>query len=300
MNIKQARYIQTIAQEGSITAAAKALYISQPSLSQMLRQVEEELGVALFNRSVSPFQITYAGEVYLQAAATILAANEHMENQLRDIKAENGGRLRLGISVQRAMQVLPVVLPQFVLRYPKVEIELFEEGSARLEELIVKGQVDLAIAAIESTSPNLAYELIEKEVIGIIAGKGSHLADTFPSGVPIDLGDTRWDSYVSLRQGHSVRVVQDKLFRQNGLKPHILLETDTLEVAKRVALEAGACMLCSNIYADEMVRQKGGFYPLRDFENHRHFYACYRKGERLPRYATDFIHMVTDALNDSH
>ena len=61
MNLKQAHYIRTIAQEGSITAAAKKLYISQPSLSQMLKQVEAELGVSLFDRSVSPFRPTFAG-----------------------------------------------------------------------------------------------------------------------------------------------------------------------------------------------------------------------------------------------
>ena len=62
MNIKQAQYIQTIASEGSITAAAKKLYISQPSLSQMVRQVEKELGVTLFDRTSLPLRLTYAGE----------------------------------------------------------------------------------------------------------------------------------------------------------------------------------------------------------------------------------------------
>ena len=65
MNIKQAQYIQTIASEGSITAAAKKLYISQPSLSQMVRQVEKELGVTLFDRTSLPLRLTYAGEKYL-------------------------------------------------------------------------------------------------------------------------------------------------------------------------------------------------------------------------------------------
>ena len=55
MNLKQARYIRAIAQEGGVTAAARKLYVSQPALSQMLRQVEEELGTGLFDRSVSPF-----------------------------------------------------------------------------------------------------------------------------------------------------------------------------------------------------------------------------------------------------
>ena len=111
------------------------------------------------------------------------------------------------------------------------------------------------------------------------------------------LESARGDSFVSLKTGHSLRVVQDRLFRETGLTPQILLETDSLEIAKRVALQAGACMLCSDIFVDDIARRNGVFYPLRDYENHRHFYACSRKGEKLPRYAESFVKIVTKVLN---
>lgn len=297
MNLKQARYVKTIAQCGSITAAAKKLYVSQPSLSQMLRQIEEEIGLPIFDRSVSPFRITYAGEKYLQAADIILAANEQLKSQLREIKHDHSGKLRLGISVQRAMQVLPLVLPIFARQYPHVTLELTESGSATLEELLRKGEIDLALAAIESTGTHMTYELLEKETIGILAGKDSRIAKRLTSGTSVVLQDAQDDCFISLKEGHSVRVVQDKLFRRHGFNPKILLETDALEVGKRVALETGACMLLSNIYVDEYVRQKRGeFFPLADYENHRHFYACYRKDEFIPRYTRDFVQITTSVL----
>lgn len=297
MNLKQANYIRTIVREGSISAAARKLFVSQPSLSQMVRQVEAEYGVSLFDRSVSPLRLTFAGEKYLEAANQILTANERMENELTEIRQENSGLLRLGLSVQRGMQVLPVALPWFSMQYPRVTVKLTEEGSARLEELVEEGHIDLALAAIESTSPRLSYTLIEKETIGVIAGKGSALAEKLTNGTPVTLDAASEDSFVSLKPGHSLRVVQDRLFRESGLRPHILLETDSLEIAKQVALKSGACMLCSDIFVDESVRRYGAFYPLRDYENHRHFYACSRKGEKLPRYAEDFIKIVTRVLN---
>ena len=300
MNIKQATYIRTIAQEGSISAAARKLYVSQPSLSQMVRQVEGEYGVTLFDRSVSPLRLTFAGERYLEAAGQILAANERMENELREIREENSGILRLGISVQRGIQVLPEAMPWFAMQYPKVSVMLTEAGSARLEELVEEGQIDMALAAIESTSPRLDYTLIEKETIGILAGKGSNLAAVIPAGTPVTLESARGDSFVSLKTGHSLRLVQDRLFRETGLQPQILMESDALEVAKRVALKAGACMLCSDIFVDETVRRSGGaFYPLRDYANNRHFYACSRKGEKLPRYAESFIRIVSRVLSNN-
>ena len=297
MNLKQALYIRTVAQEGNITAAAKKLYVSQPSLSQMIRQVETEYGVTLFDRTVSPLRLTYAGEKYLEAANVMLTANERLENELREIRQENSGLLRLGISVQRAIQILPVALPWFTMQYPKVSVDLREEGSARLEKLLEDGEIDLALAAIESVSPQLSYTLIEKEIIGVLAGRGAAIAQQLPPGTPITLSMIREDAFVALKPGHSVRVVQDTLFRAEGVRPQILLETDSLEVAKRVAIQAGACMLCSDIFVDDYARRGGVFYPLMDYENKRHLYACRRKGEKLPRYAEGFVQIVGRILD---
>ena len=297
MNIKQAQYIQTIANEGSITSAAKKLYISQPSLSQMVRQVEKELGVALFDRTSLPLRLTYAGEKYLECAHTMIVANDRLENQLQDIRQENSGHLRLGISVQRGMRILPQAMPEFITRYPNVSLELRETGSVRMEDLLRYGEIDLAFAALESTSARFAYRLIEKETTGILVGKSSRLADRFSSGTEIQLVEAKDEQFVSLKQGHSIRVVQDELFRRLDIDPKILMEVDSLEMAKRVTVSCGACMLCPDIYFDETVIKQGVFYPLKGVENHRHFYACWRKGEDLPRYAEDFIEIVTGVLD---
>lgn len=297
MNLKQAHYVRTIAQCGSITMAAKKLYVSQPSLSQMLRQIEEEIGLPIFDRSVSPFRITYVGEKYLAAAEAMLAINDQLENQLREIKDDHSGRLRLGISVQRSMQILPLVVPIFRQKYPNVALELTERGSASLEELLQKGDIDLAFAAMESAGTNMVYELIEQETIGILAASNTKIVSRLAPGTPITLDDVKEELFVSLREGHSIRVVQDKLFRRSGFNPQILLETNTLEVGKRVAITSGACMLMSNIYMDDYVRRRRGeFYPLKDYDNHRHLYACYRKDEYLPKYTREFIQITSRVL----
>lgn len=297
MNLKQARYFKTIAQCGSITAAAQRLYISQPSLSQTLRQIEEEAGVPLFNRSGYPFRLTYAGEKYLKAAETMLEIDERLSAEMENIRHENGGCLRLGISVTRAMQVLPDVLPIFTKEYPHVSIDLTESASANLEELLQKGTIDLALAATEpAEDDSIAYELIEKEAIGILAGKDSMIARRLPSGTPISLKDVEKERFVRLDASHSSRIIQDRLFRKHNFLPNILLESGMLEVGRRVALKSGACMLLPDVYADSFVFQSGGaFYPLADYENRRHFYACYRRGEAVKPYIRAFI-MITTAV----
>ena len=242
MNMKQALYFKTIARYGTITAAAKQLYISQPSLSQTLRQIEDEVGTPLFDRSTSPFHLTYAGERYLKAVEAMLEIDARLKAEIESIRHEDGGRLRLGISVTRAMQVLPDVMPIFSREYPNVTLELTETASANLEGLLQKGEVDLALAATEPSEMNITYELIEKESIGILAGKDSAIHGKVPTGTPISLKDLEGESFVSLDISHSARIVQDRLFRRYNFHPHILLETSSLEVGRRVALKSGACI----------------------------------------------------------
>lgn len=300
MNMKQALYFKTIAQYGTITAAAKQLYISQPSLSQTLRQIEDEVGTPLFDRSTSPFHLTYAGERYLKAVEAMLDIETRLKEEIESIRRDDGGRLRLGISVTRAMQVLPDVIPIFTKAYPNVTIELTEAASASLEGLLQKGQIDLALAALEANEANIAYELIEKESIGILAGKDSQLAQLVPSGTPISLEMVEKEAFVSLDTSHSSRIIQDRLFRRYNIRPKILLETSSLEVARRVALKSGACMVLPDVYADEFVFNSGGaFYPLKDYENHRHFYACYRNDENAKKYIRDFVSITTSVLNQT-
>ena len=300
MNMKQALYFKTIAQYGTITAAAKQLYISQPSLSQTLRQIEEEVGTPLFDRSTSPFHLTYAGERYLKAVEAMLEIDAQLKAEIDSIRHDDGGRLRLGISVTRAMQVLPDVIPIFSKAYPNVTLELTEAASASLEGLLQKGQIDLALAALEANEANIAYELIEKESIGILAGKDSSLAQLIPSGTPINLEEVSKESFVSLDSSHSSRIIQDRLFRRYNLRPRILLETTSLEVARRVALKSGACMVLPDVYADDFVFDSGGaFYPLKDYENHRHFYACYRNDENTKKYVRDFVSITASVLSQS-
>jgi len=300
MNMKQALYFKTIAKYGTITAAAKQLYISQPSLSQTLRQIEDEAGTPLFDRSTSPFHLTYAGERYLKAVEAMLEIETQLKEEIESIRRDDGGRLRLGISITRAMQVLPDVIPIFTKAYPNVTIELTEAASASLEGLLQKGQIDLALAALEANEANIAYELIEKESIGILAGKDSQLAQLVPSGTPISLETVEKEMFVSLDSSHSSRIIQDRLFRRYNIRPKILLETSALEVARRVALKSGACMVLPDVYADDFVFKSGGaFYPLKDYENHRHFYACYRNDENTKKYIRDFVSITASVLAQS-
>ena len=295
MNLKQALYIKTIAEEGGITAAARKLYISQPSLSQMLHQIEEDIGLPLFDRNTFPVRPTYAGECFLKAASHMLNIQDDLEQQLQEIRQEERGRIRLGISIQRSVHLLPRILPQFIRRYPHVSLVLREAGSADLEQQVLEGQVDLALASTEAICSGLSYRLLQEETVGVLAGADSPLAGSLPSGTPISLDQALSTPFISLKRGHNVRVIQEKLFQSLGRQPEILLETDSLEAARQLTLRCGCCMLCTNSYVDRGEL----FYPLKDYKNSRHFYACYGDGRRLSQYMECLIELVLEGLRSA-
>ena len=150
INLKYAPAILTIVQEGSITAASKKLFVSQPALSQTIRQVEEELGAPIFTRDTRHIELTHVGKLYIESVRQIQMIDQSLHARVSDSKDEVVGTFRLGISVQRGLQLLPLVIPEFIARYPLVRIQLREEGSGMLERRVLEGQCDLGFVTTAS------------------------------------------------------------------------------------------------------------------------------------------------------
>ncbi len=296
MNIKHAQYMLTVLQEGSITAAARKLYISQPSLSQMIKLVETNLGMAIFNRTTDPISLTYAGEKYMEAARSILTINNNLLKEINEISNEDHGTIKLGIPVQRAMQVLPYILPRFKKAFPHVEIQVYEHGSATTESLVLEGDVDFACLTTYPRHEELEYILVETEDLVLLTSLRSDLARRIPSGTPIDITEAKNESFINIKSGHSVRTTQDLLFIQKDMHPNVLFETMSIEVAKRSAIACDAVMICPFNYIEmtpELLPQCAT-YPIIGIENKRHFYICHRKDRYLTKYMREFIRMLTE------
>ncbi len=296
MNVKHAQYMLTILNEGSITAAARKLYVSQPSLSQMVKLVETNLGMPIFNRSTDPITLTYAGEKYMEAARRILTINQNLEKEINEIRREEHGVIQLGIPVQRAMQVMPYVLPRFIRLYPDVEVQIQEFGSATLESMVLEGRVDFACLTTFPHHEELEYILIETEDLVLLTGRDSAIARRIPAGTPIDITEARDEKFINIQSGHSVRTTQDILFMQKDMHPKVLLETMSIEVAKRTAVACNAVMICPQNYI-EMTPEllpECVMYPLTGIESRRSFYICHRKDRYLPKYMRDFIGLLTE------
>lgn len=299
MNLKHIPAVLAIVREGSITAASKKLFISQPALSQVVKSVEDELGAPLFERDKNRLTLTHAGELYVEAGQKIQNIDRELHARVADAKDEVFAELRLGISAQRGLQLLPQVIPAFIEKYPFVKLSLCEEGSDRLERMITEGQCDLAFITTSIKHNHLRYVLIENENLVLIAAKTTALARRFGDGSALDLSEARDECFISMTEGHSVRTIQDALFEELGLHPRILLETHNMEAAKSIAARSGAVFLLPGVYApDSMVnRSLVHIYPIRNTNYQRHFYFCYRQDMHLTRYEQDLVRIVCDKLH---
>ena len=283
MNLKHAQYMMTILQEGSITAAAKKLFISQPSLSQMVKLVETNLGTAVFNRTTEPLSLTPAGEKYMEAAGQILAIHANLEREIEEIRAEEHGKIKFGIPVQRGMMLLPLALPRFFEAYPHVTVELFEQGSSLMEHMVLNGTVDLACMTTVARHEELTYQLLENEELVLLAARS--------------ITEAKNERFIANKPGHNVRTIQDSLFIASGIQPKILLETGSIEVGRRVCLACGAVMLFpkSCIENTEELKEKACVYPVLNSATDRHCYLCFKKGLYLTKYMRDFMDILLNA-----
>ena len=294
MNEKHMQYVLTVLKEGSFTNAAKKLYVSQPSLSQIIKTAESNLGAPIFDRSTDPITLTPAGQLYVEAARQVTTISTNLRKQVEELSKEEFGTIRLGISVQRGMELLPELYPRFKKRFPHVGLELHEQGSATMEKSVLEGEVGIALLTTFPRHEELVYDLIQEEKLVLIVNRECELAKRIAPGTPIDILEARDETFISSQSGHSVRSIQDSLFITRDMKPKIDLVTISIEVGKHVVAASPVVMACPDSYVETDNSPDSAYfsYPILGVENPRHFYACYRKDMYLTKYMKGFLEIL--------
>ncbi|ASB91088.1 HTH-type transcriptional regulator BsdA [Bacillus sonorensis] len=155
MDIRQLKYFVTIAEEGKITAAAKQLHIAQPPLSRQLKQLEEELGVVLFDRNKKKnLTLTYEGEVFYKRAKDILHKLRDSILEVQELREEVAGTLAVGSTIYCAALLLSKV-SQIREKHPNLMFNIWEGEPSRLHKLLENRQIDAAITTTPFYSKNI-------------------------------------------------------------------------------------------------------------------------------------------------
>lgn len=295
MNTRHAQLVLAVVREGSFTAAAKSLFITQPTLSHQIRQIEEQLGSPIFVRSKTAIELTPAGHVYVQAARRILQIETQMNEALGALSGTSEGILRLGLPAQRADELLPQVLADFYALYPNVRIEALTAQQQELERMLLGGELHMALLSGEEDNPQLEYQLIASDEVVLLASKKTELAQRIPSGSTISLRECAEERFVLPADNLHFSRAYDELLSQVSVTPNIVCRTDDSQCAKRICASCSLVMLCPfiTLLSDTPAMQQLAHYRLSDTSFTPLYMAC-PKDMPLTPYAQTLFTMMSN------
>ena len=165
MDLNHLRYFQAVATSGSLTAAAKALHVSQPTLTVAMQNLEERLGTTLLLRDRSGVRLTATGEELLRHAAEVFALVERAEQQIKGLETEDVGDFIIGCHESLGAYFLPQFMAPFLKTYPLIELSLWNGTSAAVQKSVVERAVHFGIVVNPHPHPDLVIvELFDDAV----------------------------------------------------------------------------------------------------------------------------------------
>jgi DNA-binding transcriptional LysR family regulator len=221
MQFQQLAYFVAVADTRHFTRAAEAVHVSQPSLSQQIRALEQELGAPLFSRARGNIGLTDAGQALLPLARRILADADTARQEVLELAHLRSGRVRLGATPSLCTGLLPDVLRDFHDRHPGIRLLVEEGGSHDLVRELARGALDLALVVLPLPSPSPALttvELFQEDLVAV----SSAAAD--PPPAPLRVADLRGQPLVMFRHGYDLRDLTLAACRAAGFEPSFTVE----------------------------------------------------------------------------
>lgn len=300
--------IRTIAEEQSFSKAAQKLFIAQPSLSLMVKTLENELGVPLIDRSSKPICLTEAGVEYVRAAEKIQEIEHAYEEYIVALNNLEAGSLRIGTNQLLSSLVLPPYISTFIQKHPKIQISLTDANSTALENEISKGALDIVIdnsflpldlfeqrcLASEHLLLAVPKRFTENDVCktfslsyeDILQGKHINYTET------VSLQNFVKTPFILMNRNNDTRKQTNAIFQEVGLVPDILFEMDRLTTLYSY-VEQG---LAASLVSDTLVRNIRGvnqenivFYALPRAQSQRNIYIYFKRNKFCTKAMTAFM-----------
>src|SRR5438876_8045690 len=240
IEIRHLRYFLAVAGAGSFSRAADRLGISQPSISQQMRDLEAGLRISLFQRRGKRILLTAAGLIFQEHARAILHQMENFLDELSRDSVQLRGALHLGIVPWLDVALVPQLLGLFAARHPNVNLTVTEISSDDIETALEEGRLDVGLGFLTRHSPNLRYERLSSDEFALIV----------PAGHPwwnrrmVRLSELHQQRLLQLPRSFLVRRMADTICRTHQVRPRTVAEISAIETLLRslAPLKAAAMM----------------------------------------------------------
>ncbi len=224
MELRQLHYFLAIAEERHFTRAATRLFVSQPNLSQQIRQLEDELGAPLFDRSGRQVLLTAAGELFARHAQRVVRELEDAQRAIIELEGLQRGALALGVVQTVNSYLLPDVVTTFAASYPGIALRIEERAAGEVERAVGAGALQLGIGFLPASSADVEGEaLFDEELMLIVPAshdwaRRAQLAVRELDDVPMAL----------LGPDFCTRRLWDEAAAHAGIRPQVSLEMNTI------------------------------------------------------------------------
>lgn len=294
MELRILRYFVEVATRGNFTAAAKALSVTQPTLSKQIMEFEEELGKKLFVRGKKRTVLTEAGESMLKSAHEILELAERAKKGLADNTKEIAGELYIAGGETRVMRIVGRAIKNIRNKYPAIKFHLFSGNAEAVSERLEKGLADFGAFVRPANLENFDYiNLPEKDVWGILIRKDHPLADQ----AAIQAADLTGIPLICSAQTMSINEIMG--WAANSESPLNIVGTYTLLYNAAIMAEEGICAaVCLDGIADTSFESNICFKPFMP-KLEVNMAIAWKKGARFSAAATAFHKELYEIIHKS-
>lgn len=287
ISFRQLRLFLALAEQGSVSAAARALHVTQPTASMQLREIQDAAGLALYSLVGRRVQLTEAGDALAATARRMLDDWIDWEQQLAAWKGLASGRLRVAV-VSTAKYFVPRLLGSFCARYPDIDIRLELLNRDGVVQRLREQRDDLAIMSMPPTDLALDDAVFLPNPLVLIAPAGHALAQ---AGRPtlLTVGDLRDERFILRERGSGTRMAADAHFRAAGFRPQLRLELGSNEAIKEAVAGGLGLSVLSGHTLHGRAREHGvQVLPAEGFPIPGQWHVVHRHGRALSPVARVF------------
>lgn len=252
MDIKHLQYFIEVTNFNNFTRAADHLFITQPAISKMIKNLEIELGVELFDRSRKQLILTDAGRVVLEQAKLIDKAFRNLETEVDNLLGLKKGHIRIGLPPIIDASFFPQILSRFHEQYPNITFQLVEDGSKKIEESVQKDQIDIGVIVLPTNTSLFHHFSFLEEDINLIV----YPSHPFANRQEIDLAELENESFILFNKDYVLRDLIISSCSEAGFSPHIVTESSRWDfIEEMVYCKLGVALLPESLCRhDERVR----------------------------------------------
>ena len=296
MNIHQLEYILAVDQFKSFSKAADYCHVTQATLSAMVKKLEEELDIVIFDRKASPISATENGREILGQALQVVAHANALLDSSKSINRKMEGKVKLGVIPTIANSLLLIILKPLLEKYPAMIFEIQEQTTQQLMKSLLEGKLDLGILSTPISSSDLETELLYKEKL-VLYGHVQKAS--------IKKAELSQQRFFLLQDGHCLRdqIIQLCELKKNKYLPvNLRFEANTFETLLNLVDDFQGVTILPKLYAEQLSdKRRAAMIELEEGNLEREvslcYYRPYAKWNIINRLAADIRELVKEHLS---